>query len=117
MRRAEADALETVRNVDLCQPDGTVAWVGVDESAQDTLQCLAKLHGLWRRDACRLLVDAGVCVIDDQPRSPVSLRYDAEWREAEMGESQCHLQGKDDPKPLLAKLEHLLADKLYLIFG
>ncbi len=42
----EGDAIESITDVELHEGDQPKAWVGKEDFPEDTIKCMAKLHGL-----------------------------------------------------------------------
>jgi hypothetical protein len=85
--------------------------VGMSYTSQDALQRAPELHRLRRSQTNGLIVDLRKGVVDDEPRSAVTLGDHTEWREAEVVQRKYSCQGQDNPIPLLTELEELFTHK------
>lgn len=115
--RAQTNPVEPVSDINFRQPNRSVPWVGVDQSAQDALERLTKLHGFRWREAHRFVVDTGKGVVDDEARPPVPLWDNPQRRQAEVREERGDSKREHGTETLRTKLQHLFADKLHFVLG
>jgi len=65
--------------VQLCQENWTVFWVGVHNALEDAKKGPAELHGWVWGNWCTGLVHLVERVVHDWPRSSLALRYYSGW--------------------------------------
>ena len=75
------DAVEAVCHVYLGEVNGPVPGVGLDDGLEDALECLTELHGLWRGQWERLIVDSEEGVVDDGPWATFTLWHHSDRTE------------------------------------
>ena len=113
----EANTVEAIGNVNLGEFSGAKTRVGMDKLAEEPWERSAELHGLRGRKADGLLIHSRVCVVHNQPWSPLSLWDDAEGGHPEVWKAESGGEREDGPKPLVTELQDLLADKTKVFFG
>jgi len=115
IRGSNANAVETIGDVDLDKLNGTVGRVSQDNVSKQARQGVAKLHGVAGRNGDRIIIEAEEGIIDDGARAAIMLGNAAHGADTEIGKVLDGVVREDEPLSLVDHGGELRPEKVDMV--
>jgi hypothetical protein len=115
IRGSNANAVETIGDVDLDKLNGTVGRVSQDNVSKQARQGVAKLHGVAGRNGDRIIIEAEEGIIDDGARAAIMLGNAAHGADTKIGKVLDGVVREDEPLSLVDHGGELRPEKVDMV--